>query len=194
VLTRVAYRGGQRGYLWGFECPPPGNFGREPVVKEHFKLLLDPEVWEGAFGAEPGLAPGDIADVQNWFRDFLAALYKHIVSYFKEFFTPEKWEKGRVQYVFSIPTTWQHKTVIDNFEEIVKKAGFGSSKGQTATISLSEAEAAAIYTARYPEEHEIVSEPDAGGQEAKKEIIAYEVKLARQRNALRFCLMLTPII
>jgi hypothetical protein len=175
VLTRVAYRGGQRNYLWGFECPPSSNLRRDLVVKEHFKLLLEPEVWNGVFGAEPEEAPGDIIDVQRWFQDFLTALYKHIVSYFKTFFTPEKWAKGRVQYVFSIPTTWQQKTVIDKFEDIVKEAGFGSIKGQTVTIGLSEAEAAAIYTATYPKDHEIVSELDVNGRKAKKGIIAYEV-------------------
>ncbi|KAH0563412.1 hypothetical protein GP486_002017 [Trichoglossum hirsutum] len=178
VPTRLAYLGGRRSCVsWGFKCPDSDAGGtRELAIKEHFKLLLDPEVWNGAFADEPDLAPGEIGDVQDWLRDFLAALYEHIVSYFTEEFTREKWEKGRVQYIFSIPTTWQRKTVIEKFEEIVRDAGFGKVKGQTLTIGLSEAEAAAIYTAMYPKEHRVLSWPDESGLRTTKKLIpAYRV-------------------
>ncbi|KAH0558730.1 hypothetical protein GP486_004627 [Trichoglossum hirsutum] len=161
VPTRVSYRAGREGFSWGFQCPLPGEAKHETSVKEHFKLYLDPEYLERAFKGDPDLAPGTIKDVQNWFRDFFSELCKHIECYFSDMF-PEEWETGKVEYIFSVPTTWKKKPVIENFEEIVKKAGFGSKKNHSVTIGLSEAEAAAIYTAMYPSEHCMINKPEVG--------------------------------
>ncbi|KAH0541555.1 hypothetical protein FGG08_003967 [Glutinoglossum americanum] len=147
-------------------------------VKEYFKLFLDPDYLKAAFMNDPDQAPGTINDVRNWFRDFFKALYDHMVCYFNELL-PEGWEAESVEYVFSVPTTWKKGPVIENFEEIVKKAGFGLSENHTVTIGLSEAESAAIYTAMYPSEHCIVSHPEIsmqtdGRPAANAKMVAYE--------------------
>jgi hypothetical protein len=179
VPTRVSYRAGREGYSWGLQCPSPGGIRDEMIVKEHFKLYLDPDVLNGTFGNDPDLAPGTIRDVRNWFRDFLTALYNYIVWYLNELF-PQGLETERVEYIFSVPTTWKKRPVIQNFEEIVKKAGFGDNDNHTVTIGLSEAEGAAIYTAMYPSEHRIVRQPEVGTQTdvraaADAAIVSYEV-------------------
>lgn len=182
VPTRVSYRAGREGFSWGFQCPLLGEVGHEMSVKEHFKLYLDPEYLERTFRDDPDLAPGTIKDVQNWFRDFFTELYRHIECHFRDLF-PGEWEMGKVEYIFSVPTTWKKRPVIENFEEIVKKAGFGTHRNHSVTIGLSEAEAAAIYTAMYPSEHCVVNQPEVGMETNHRAAVdapttAYEVRQA----------------
>lgn len=58
-----------------------------------------------------------------------------------------RWEDAKIEFVFSVPTTWK-PTTVERFRKIILAAGFGSSANHTASIGLTEAEAAAVHTAR----------------------------------------------
>jgi len=60
---------------------------------------------------------------------------------------PNKWASTKIEFVFSVPTTWENHTMIDDFKHLIKDAGFGDGgKRYTVIIGLTEASAAAVYT------------------------------------------------
>jgi hypothetical protein len=58
------------------------------------------------------------------------------------------WELARIEYIFSVPTTWPLYPTVERFRSLVERAGFASSPNHKVVIGLTEAEAAAVYTAR----------------------------------------------
>jgi hypothetical protein len=148
VPTAVGYRAGNiASTSWGFGCPSPGKIARGMAVKDWFKLYLDPAVLDGVFRNGREYAPGTIEDVRMWFRHFLQELYRYIWDYLDEEFG-DTWSTSNVEYIFSVPTTWNDPAVVEDFKRIVKEAGFGKSTTHSVTIGLTEAEAAAVYTAK----------------------------------------------
>jgi hypothetical protein len=129
------------------------------AVWDRFKLFLDPQFLEKLSKTcdveDLDLIP-TYDDVKMWSEDFLTGLYEHIVAYMTKYFRLKDWEAARVVYSFSMPTTWNNRIdVVKTFEEIIRKAGFG--KGEhSVKIELTEAEAAAVYTARKWKDHRVV--------------------------------------
>lgn len=159
VPTAVGYRAGTKVFTsWGFGCPPPGKLERGEAVKDCFKLFLDPEFLEKTFKDSAGCPVGRYGDVRSddvrdWYKDFLTGLYKHIGEYISSSFELADWGKHTVDFLFSVPTTWEG-SVTNEFKKIVKEAGFGKdSEGHSVNIRLTEAEAAAVYTAASPHNH-----------------------------------------
>ena len=152
------------------------------AVWDTFKLLLDPpflkELCDQCNKEDLELMPTN-EDVQMWFEDFLAKLYQYIVAYMTKYFRLKDWEAARVVYSFSVPTTWNSRIeVVKTFEDIIRKAGFGKSKQHTVKIELTEAEAAAVYTARSWKDHYAVDQPGKPSE---------EVAGIRQGNVLVVC-------
>lgn len=148
VPTAVTYRAGNMANTsWGFGCPPPDRIARSMAVKDLFKLYLDPAVLEGVFRSGREYAPGTIDDVRMWFKHFLRELYEYIWEYLGNWFEDD-WQTSTVEYIFSVPTTWNDPAVVEDFKGIVRAAGFGENKRHSVIIGLTEAEAAAVYTAK----------------------------------------------
>jgi hypothetical protein len=153
VRTAVAYRAGGVGvHSWGVGCPAPEDVPREMAVKENFKLFLDESYMEkafrdleGALGVRPRFETPKIEEVKLWYRDFLRMLYLYITDYFEKKFKHE-WKVMRVEYLFSVPTTWSEDIVVRDYREIAKEAGFGMKGNDSLIIGLTEAEASAAYT------------------------------------------------
>lgn len=131
---------------------------RGEAVKDCFKLFLDPEFLEKTFKDSAGCPIGSYGDVRSddvrdWYKDFLTGLYKHIGEYISSFFELADWGKHTVDFLFSVPTTWEG-SVTDEFKKIVRDAGFGKDgEGHSVNIRLTEAEAAAVYTGASPHNH-----------------------------------------
>jgi hypothetical protein len=148
VPTAIAYRGGNfRPVSWGLECPSPEKIGPGICVKRLFKFFLDKEFLQEISERNPDGAPGDIYDVKAWYRDFLSNLYRHILEELEA-----KWQVDskltKVEYIFSLPTAWkENEKVVEEFQDIVKQAGFGDGKNSSMAIGLTEAEASAVHTA-----------------------------------------------
>jgi hypothetical protein len=58
-----------------------------------------------------------------------------------------RWEDATIEFIFSVPTTWQPNPTVERFRNIIKRAGFGQWEKHTAIMGLTEAEAAAVQTA-----------------------------------------------
>ena len=123
---------------WGFQCDYD-EAGAD--VKEFFKLHLDPEYED----KRPN-APSS-ADARCWLRDYLRCIHNHIRDTFNDSFP--RWTARRVEFIFSVPTTWANPRMIANMDGIVRDAGFGSDGAEhRSTIGLTEAEAAAVYASK----------------------------------------------
>jgi hypothetical protein len=57
------------------------------------------------------------------------------------------WKNLTVEFIFSVPTTWRSMDVINAFKDAIRSAGFGTEgSGHSATVELTESEAAAVGT------------------------------------------------
>ncbi|KAL1618782.1 hypothetical protein SLS56_010428 [Neofusicoccum ribis] len=155
VATTIAYDGytGRPG-LWGFLCD---NIDEEKMhVQEFFKLHLDP-----AFQDRGEDAPS-CQEAQRWFCDYLHCLLGWIEETLDA--TIPRYEQKRVEFLFSVPTTWKNPAMIAGMEKIIRNAGYGEKRNHVAKISLTEAEAAAVYTAKQSfEKDDVFLVCDAGG-------------------------------
>ncbi|OCK89975.1 uncharacterized protein K441DRAFT_581770 [Cenococcum geophilum 1.58] len=183
VPTALYYSAGnRRPKKWGFECPPPGSTEHGMMVKDRFKLYLVEEFFQKTLGGLGDHAPGNFEDVQMWFVDFLTALYKEIKKCISEKLELDDWRAARVEYLFSVPTTWDnHPEVLEMFKAIAAKAGFGESEEHSVQISLSEAEAAAVYTAASQRNRHLVGVP------AKSASLADDLSRLRQGDTVLVC-------
>ena len=148
---------------WGFEAQEE-NERNNPKKEAHtfWKLFLDEKVVKAAFGNKELLFTQK--DVARWYEDFLRGLYNHVKAHF-ESTRPKLW-RSDVQFVFSVPTTWE-EDVIDRFKTCFTNAGFGKLPGHTAQVTLTEAQAAAVCTANEQndefEKGQLLLICDAGG-------------------------------
>ncbi|CZR65459.1 uncharacterized protein PAC_15359 [Phialocephala subalpina] len=145
VPTRVAYKAGKAAYhSWGFKCPELEEVGPAMAVKEMFKFHLDK--WFLKEDHQRGQDGGfELEDVKLWYKDYLSALYSHIVQCLRE-----KWKVDvgltTVEYIFSIPTLWSKEDqLVQTFRELVEATGFGDGY---VIMNLTEAEASAVSTAK----------------------------------------------
>jgi hypothetical protein len=150
VPTVVSYRAGNYDLRsWGFECPSPRNLELGTRVVDNFKLFLNEAFLEDTFKDRPQSTIGTHADVQKWFGDFLGTLYRYIGTHISDYLKLTDWKFATVHYVFSVPTIWDGSAVVRTFENIVKNAGFGNGGiDHFLELDLTEAEAAAVYTAK----------------------------------------------
>jgi len=121
---------------WGFLCDQQS---RNSI--RNFKLHLDP-----AFSYPRSDTPR-LEQARQWYQDFLRCLHDYLEESFSNSFP--RWKSQRVEFVFSVPTTWKNPSMIAETERLIQGAGFGSDGlDHRATIGLTEAEAAAVYASK----------------------------------------------
>ena len=156
VPTALKYIAGiSKPRAWGYQCQEPGAPNSGEVVRHCFKLFLDKEFMEKTFRGKLQPPLFEHYDVRMWFTDFLRLLYDYITEHVCKFYKLDSWSSAIIHFVFSVPTIWESReagrVAADEFKEIVKAAGFGfGGVGHTVEFELTEAEAAATYTARSP--------------------------------------------
>ncbi|KAK4205454.1 hypothetical protein QBC40DRAFT_302740 [Triangularia verruculosa] len=129
---------------WGFRCN-----NHEKTV-DWFKRYLDEKYLQAMIkrAKETGeeLEFETIEQVRKYFGDYMKCLYKHISQNLQK---NEDWRDKRVEFVFSLPATFQSLEISDALMKEIKKAGFGTG-GRKHNVSwgLSEPQAAAVYTAK----------------------------------------------
>ncbi|KAF3033087.1 hypothetical protein E8E12_003621 [Didymella heteroderae] len=115
--------------------------------------------------SDPSKVP-PIHEVEKWYTDYFQFLYRTIEARLKGELA-STWESAKIEYIFSVPTTWRPLPTVERFRRIIAAAGFGSNPNHKANIGLTEAEAAAVYTARSMpgifKENEILFVCDVGG-------------------------------
>ncbi|KAF2672742.1 hypothetical protein BT63DRAFT_436614 [Microthyrium microscopicum] len=132
---------------WGFNSESrleQNNADRMYV--DWFKVYLDEGLLHSLQARDPQIAPASIDEVERWFRDYLSELYKHIeFKLSQEIPAPKVWSTALIEFIFSVPTTWQHNTV-ERFRSILVNAGFSNHPTHSIQVGLTEAEASAVAT------------------------------------------------
>jgi hypothetical protein len=135
---------------WGFGCDSTDD-GAD--IKEFFKLHLAVQ----SEGDGPGISK---QEARRWFKDYIASIYRHVVTHFGN--TIPGFERMRVEFIFSVPTTWKDVRMIEEIRTLINAAIGGPH--HWACIGLTEAEAAAVYACRdYYRTCDIVLVCDSGG-------------------------------
>lgn len=153
VPTAIAYDlDSNQDTAWGFCCEDK----HDAHVEELFKLYLDPDYRD----SNPN-APTH-HEAQRWFTDYMRHLYRYLQSWFSRSFP--RWDTRYVEFLFSVPTTWKNPAMIACLEMLIRDAGFGDRPSHTVHISLTEAEAAAVWVAKQNyEKDDVYLICDAGG-------------------------------
>ncbi|EEQ90452.2 uncharacterized protein BDCG_05572 [Blastomyces dermatitidis ER-3] len=185
VPTKLWYRAGCKTPIsWGFDEPDELHPGMDVV--DCFKLYLDP-------GFQPGGSENSAEvfwtheDVQTWFIDFLTALRQHIIQYIRH--TDQladqvvgEWKFHPVEYIFSFPTTWQNPKVVDAFRRIVRSSGFGDCEAHSVEIKLTEAAAAAVYSAKNFKNQRAVQ-----SHKGRRQLAVGKAERVRDGNVILIC-------
>lgn len=154
VDTKIAYNANGNIAGWGFAIDET-----DPVfdtIEEYFKLYLDPDFVDSVEDAP------SLQDARKWFVDYLTCLFKTIDRYLND--VVPQYRSKKVEFKFSVPTTWKNPAMIAETEQLIFNAGFCSTSLHQAGISLTEAEAAAVYAAQQKyEPGQVVLVCDAGG-------------------------------
>jgi hypothetical protein len=88
-------------------------------------------------------------EAKQYATDYLHEVYQHIRTHIRTHMQRIRfdWGQSRIEFIFSIPTTWGTQQIIEDFKSLISKAGFGTeSERHLVTLELTEAEAAAVYT------------------------------------------------
>lgn len=149
---------------WGFLAETAQEqSGSGDEIREWFKIQLDEHVLEQMrkSRSDPSEVPS-IHEVERLYvdccigpapaqlysyTDYFRFLYRTIESRLKSELA-SSWEDAKIEFIFSVPTTWQPNPTVERFRNIVSRAGFGQHYTHSAEIGLTEAEAAAVHTAR----------------------------------------------
>ena len=106
-------------------------------------------------------------EVEKWYRDYLNKMFEYLAFKLGGELSGVAWENARVEFIFSVPTTWEPVPTVERFKVLVKEAGFGQHDRHVVTIGLTEAEAAAVHVSTEApgifRENDILLVCDAGG-------------------------------
>ncbi|KAF2473532.1 uncharacterized protein BDR25DRAFT_386320 [Lindgomyces ingoldianus] len=136
-------------------------------IRELFKTMLDEGILEEMRKAsnQPAQVPR-IHEIEQWYYDYFQFLYRCVETRLKGELA-SRWEDAKIEFIFSVPTTWRPNPTVERFRNIISRAGFGQAPNHTAVIGLTEAEAAAVHTARSTpaifKENDILLVCDVGG-------------------------------
>ncbi|KAF2177496.1 hypothetical protein K469DRAFT_358573 [Zopfia rhizophila CBS 207.26] len=147
VPTVVVYPTGQdEPSSWGFLSETIAETTAEDKeYKEWFKTSLDPYKLRQKQAEDPENAPQSLAEVEKWYEDYLRKVYEYLAFKLGPEIARAGWEDARIEFIFSVPTTWSPNPTVENFRSIVARAGFGQYQNHSVTIGLTEAEAAAVH-------------------------------------------------
>ncbi|KAL1629825.1 hypothetical protein SLS56_005221 [Neofusicoccum ribis] len=171
---------------WGFKSEEKSEQraeGRD--YKEWFKTCLDAERLEKEKSKGPNALFTSMEEVEKLYRDYLRELYQHIERQLGRSIAEKGWADASVEFLFSVPTTWDHRTC-KRFEAITRAAGFGKHANHRVVTSLTEAEAAAVFTSTEEpglfNTHDILLVCDAGGGTTSKTYRNQDLSVLRVIN------------
>ncbi|UPX13350.1 uncharacterized protein EKO05_0003863 [Ascochyta rabiei] len=150
---------------WGFLADTAQEVsGAGHESREWFKIMLDEDLLEQM--RKNASDPWKLTWGHRRYTDYFQFLCRAIETRLKGELA-SRWEDAKIEYIFSVPTTWRPLPTVERFRKIIAAAGFGAHPNHTATIGLTEAEAAAVHTARSMpgifKENEVLFVCDVGG-------------------------------
>jgi hypothetical protein len=129
---------------WGYLTNLEDHSNPRTSFHEWFKIYLDRNEYNKAREIDPAAVPKSHQDVRKFYRDFLRKLCSYIEEQLEDLVNT--WRTARIEFSFSVPTTWTAVGVTKDFEKLVREAGFGEGPAHSVSVGLTEAEAAAVYT------------------------------------------------
>lgn len=153
---------------WGFLSETATETTSEDKeYKEWFKTCLDANKLRQKQLEDPEGAPANMREVERWYRDYFQKMYDYLKFKLGGELSGTTWKDAKIEFIFSVPTTWAPVPTVENFKRIVRDAGFGSETHHNVNIGLTEAEAAAVHVSiEAPgifRENDILLVCDAGG-------------------------------
>lgn len=128
---------------WGFAC----QYNKDSI--DWFKRHLDERALRKmlqAFQVDPPYKT--VEEVRAIYRHYMAELYKHISETLQPKLQNADWSDKRVEFLFSLPATFNATDTSDALEKELRLAGFGTGgKHHKVSMDLTEPQAAAVYTA-----------------------------------------------
>lgn len=118
---------------------------------EWFKIWIEESELQSAQkttqpGADDGV-PASMDELERWYVDYFRLLNQHIESKLQGELG-RRWDDLKIEFLFSVPTTWKPHPTVERFRSIIQRAGFGRVANHAVSIELTEAEAAAVHTAK----------------------------------------------
>lgn len=154
---------------WGFLSETSSEqMSDNKECKEWFKTFLDEDrlLQARRDTKNQDVCPESIQEVERLYCDFFRFLYQTIQQKLKGELA-NRWEDANIEFIFSVPTTWKPVPTIERFRSTIERAGFGRYPNHKVDIGLTEAEAAAVHTAReFPRlfnERDVLLVCDIGG-------------------------------
>lgn len=142
----MCYKGGNLS-SWGFLTNQEDQSNPSISFHEWFKIYLDPTDYNKAREADAAAVPKSHQDIRKFYRDFLEQLCFYIETQLEDQVGRTTWHQARIEFSFSVPTTWTAVGVTNDFEKLAREAGFGAAgPAHSVSVGLTEAEAAAVYT------------------------------------------------
>jgi hypothetical protein len=167
VPTKLTYGRDNVVSKWGFLCDNDDDESEAEEVFENFKIFLDQDSIDAARKNGVRDIPATVEEARHLITDYLRQVYGQIKRSIEG--STGSWKDKRVEFVFSLPTTWQALSIMTDFENAIRTAGFGqeNTDKHTAKLELTEAEAAAVYVVANPAvkfvNGEVILVCDAGG-------------------------------
>jgi hypothetical protein len=149
VPTTLIYHASGALSSWGFMCADDDSSMPGKTKHEFFKIFMDPDTLAGAQQQGLSGAPASVLEAQRLCTDYLRQVYLHVKANIESEIGRQHggWSGMRVEFLFSVPTTWTSLSVINAFKDVIRGAGFGTEGPcHSATVDLTEAEAAAVAT------------------------------------------------
>lgn len=144
---------------WGFPCQYVDG------KQEWFKRYLDPAHLETLRAEVPDGDLPQIREVRKWYRDYMRCLCNYISRFLQD--QMGDWSALRVEFIFSLPTTFRSQEISTSLRELLKEAGFGRGMYHTIDFGLTEPQASAVDAAKYSsktfENGDVMLVCDAGG-------------------------------
>ena len=119
--------------------------GSKKFADSRYMSRIDTRSWT-AVSAGSGVEQ-TLLDISWRYCDFFVFLYQTIQQKLQGELA-NRWEDANIEFIFSVPTTWKPVPTVERFRSIIERAGFGRHPNHRADIGLTEAEAAAVHTAR----------------------------------------------
>ncbi|KAL4866710.1 hypothetical protein BDV12DRAFT_198929 [Aspergillus spectabilis] len=155
VPSHILYHPSLQTPKWGFQCEDTSlrDSARDSKdIKQFFKLNLDPEFVDTRASAPTR------DQAMKYFQDYISCVYGYVIEYFRK--TMPRFEGLKVEFVFSVPTTWKDPRMVEELRGSVR-----FERGEhRAVIGLTEAEAAAVYVSGlHYQKNDVILVCDAGG-------------------------------
>ncbi|TVY50244.1 hypothetical protein LCER1_G008257 [Lachnellula cervina] len=152
---------------WGFLCNLEDEYQGAGELREHFKIYLDQETIDSARKEGVKNVVGTTEEALKLITEYLRQIHQHIKFSIESQTGP--WTEKKIEFLFSLPTTWTSFETTNRFNKAIVAAGFTSDNPakHSAKLELTEAEAAAVYVATNPQvalrNKDIILICDAGG-------------------------------